>query len=160
VRNHLQAGPGKPAELIEIPKGIEECGSPGIAATGRVGGLGHPHRLSRRKFVPERLVIHASLVRARQPRFRKRGNRENSKESVGAWAAAGWIPASAAIATPIPTLNPLDLVIAVIPELASSPRCADSALRFGLVPGIIMMGAKGVPSCSYIRRIPWKGLSR
>jgi len=36
----VDAGFGKPAKLIEIPKRIKERGSPGIAATRRVGGLG------------------------------------------------------------------------------------------------------------------------
>src|SRR5712691_5791538 len=73
VRNHLDAGPGKPAKLIEISKSIEESGSPGIAAAGCLGGFGKPHRLARRELVPERLVERERLVRARQPRFRKGG---------------------------------------------------------------------------------------
>ena len=73
VRDHLNAGPGKPAQLIEISERIEESGSPGIAAASRLGGFGQPHRLIRCKFVPERLVKRERLARARQPRFRKRG---------------------------------------------------------------------------------------
>src|SRR5438552_9280969 len=44
----------------------------------------------------------------------RRGIREGSTESVGAWADASWIPVSAAITIPIPTLKPLDLVIAIV----------------------------------------------
>src|SRR5437870_4155310 len=44
----------------------------------------------------------------------RRGSREGSTESVGAWADAFWIPVSAAITIPIPTLKPLDLVIAIV----------------------------------------------
>src|SRR5439155_1707474 len=44
----------------------------------------------------------------------RRGSREGSTESVGAWADASWIPVSAAITIPIPTLKPLDLVIAIV----------------------------------------------
>ena len=73
VCNHLHAGLGKPAKLIEIPKRIKERGSPGIAATGRVGGLGDPQRPSRHERVSERLVKRSTSVRARQPFFRERG---------------------------------------------------------------------------------------
>ena len=73
VRHHLDAGFGKPAKLIEISERIEESRSPGIAAASRLGGFGQPHRLVRRKLVPERLVERKRPARARQPRFRKRG---------------------------------------------------------------------------------------
>src|SRR5258705_11827535 len=84
VRDHLDAGPGKAAKLIEISERIEESGSPGIAAAGCLGGFGKPHRLIRRELVPKRLVKCARLVRARQPRVRKRGLWRGLPRNAGA----------------------------------------------------------------------------
>src|SRR5262245_39998285 len=67
VRNHLHAGLGKPAKLIEVSKGVEECGSPRITSAGSLSGFSNPHRLSWLELVPEFLVKRASLVSARQP---------------------------------------------------------------------------------------------
>src|SRR4051812_33648366 len=77
------------------------------------------------------------------------GSLEGSTGSVGACAAACWLPVSAATAIPIPTLKPLDLVIAIVLG-SQSGRCPTFMLGPHHPPppvqraaGIIGIGAHG-----------------
>src|SRR5258705_7817601 len=67
MRDHLDAGFGKPAKLIEISERIEESGGPGIAAASCLSGFGKPYRLSWRERVSEGSGIPQPFVRAPQP---------------------------------------------------------------------------------------------